>query len=48
MGDNKRSEAEDHTTEKLNEEGVGGTMGAKDTFEPEESEVPDEQVGDDN
>lgn len=44
MSENKRSEAEDHTTKKLNEDGVGGTIGAKDTFEPEESEVHDSQV----
>ena len=25
----------------LNDQGVGGTIGAKDTFEPEESEDPD-------
>lgn len=31
-------EAEDHTTQDLNEEGVGGTIGEKDSFEPEESE----------
>ena len=32
---------EQHTdVEELNDEGVGGTLGAKDTFEPEESEEP--------
>lgn len=27
--------------EELNEDGVGGTLGEKDTFEPEETEHPD-------
>lgn len=27
--------------DELNDEGVGGTIGAKDTFEPEETEDPD-------
>lgn len=38
MVENKDRQGEDATTEKLNEDGVGGTIGEKDTFEPEESE----------
>lgn len=38
----KDSTSDEHTDiEELNDEGVGGTIGAKDTFEPEESEDPD-------
>lgn len=34
-----RESKDQHTdVEELNDEGVGGTLGAKDTFEPEESE----------
>ncbi|HEX7352729.1 hypothetical protein [Brachybacterium sp.] len=43
-GDETRSsrEADSSTTDlgELNDEGVGGTVGAEDTFEPEESEGP--------
>lgn len=37
------SEEPQETTDldELNDEGVGGTIGAKDTFEPEETEDPD-------
>ncbi len=46
-GDPAMSQTSDHESkdqntdvEELNDEGVGGTMGAQDTFEPEESEQP--------
>lgn len=46
-GDLAMSQTSDHESkdqntevEELNDEGVGGTMGAQDTFEPEESEAP--------
>lgn len=40
MSENK---SQDGTTDldELNEDGVGGTRGEKDTFEPEETEHPD-------
>lgn len=40
---NPGSEEQRETTdlEELNDQGVGGTIGAKDTFEPEETEDPD-------
>ncbi|MDO5698064.1 MAG: hypothetical protein Q4G51_08820 [Dermatophilus congolensis] len=33
--------AENTELNELNDEGLGGTIGEKDTFEPEESEQPD-------
>ena len=38
-GSEEQREATD--LEELNDQGVGGTIGAKDTFEPEETEDPD-------
>lgn len=37
-----RSSDQNTDLDELNDEGVGGTIGAKDTFEPEESEEPDD------
>lgn len=39
--DEQRSDTDGTDLEELNEDGVGGTLGAKDTFEPEETEHPD-------
>ena len=38
----EQDQVRDETTEKLNDQGVGATIGAPDTFEPEESEGVDE------
>ena len=38
----ERDQVRDETTEKLSDQGVGATIGAPDTFEPEESEGVDE------
>jgi hypothetical protein len=39
--DETRQDADGSDLEELNEDGVGGTLGEKDTFEPEETEDPD-------
>ncbi|WP_422116647.1 hypothetical protein [Brachybacterium sp. UNK5269] len=43
MSETPESPADDQHTdvEELSDEGVGGTVGSKDTFEPEESESPE-------
>lgn len=41
--DDQRSDVEGSDLEELNEDGVGGTLGEKDTFEPEETEHPDSE-----
>lgn len=39
--DDQRPDVEGSDLEELNEDGIGGTLGEKDTFEPEETEHPD-------
>lgn len=40
--DTPRPDQETTQPEELNPDGVGGTFGARDTFEPEESEQPED------
>ena len=40
--DDQRPDVEGSDLEELNEDGIGGTLGEKDTFEPEESENVEE------